>query len=87
LHPAANGVALRSQPYRDRHEKLFALIDEGFGTIEFAETYCSTTRKTAAFYRLKAEKAEGVVFKCNDAPYALGRPVSRWLNIAVNHGA
>jgi len=40
-----NGVDLRSQPYRDRHEKLFGLIDEGIGTIEFVETYCSTARK------------------------------------------
>jgi hypothetical protein len=44
--------------------------------IHGVKTLKSPKEKRAAFDRLKAENAEGVVFKNKDAPYTAGRPAS-----------
>jgi bifunctional non-homologous end joining protein LigD len=71
-----NGRDCRSDPYRERHEKLFNLIEEGVGSIEFVDTFCRHAEKGDAFDRLKRANAEGVVFKRADAQYTAGRPAS-----------
>jgi bifunctional non-homologous end joining protein LigD len=71
-----NGTNYRTRPYSERHKKLFGLIDDGIGAIEFVETYCTEASKGDAFYRLKRANAEGVVFKNSVAAYTSGRPAS-----------
>ena len=71
-----NGRDCRSNPFRERHDKLFNLIGQGSGAIELLETFNRTAEKTDAFERLKSKNAEGVVFKLTDAPYTPGRPAS-----------
>jgi bifunctional non-homologous end joining protein LigD len=71
-----NSVDLRARPYSQRHEKLFGLIGEGSGSIEFVETHCTETSKSDTLARLKRANAEGAVFKHKDARYMPGRPAS-----------
>jgi len=72
-----DGVNIRSWPYRER---LAALMNLLFSmqqtTIKLVETAFTTEQKLALLRQLKAEKAEGIVFKHVHAPYTPGRPNS-----------
>jgi bifunctional non-homologous end joining protein LigD len=72
-----DGVDIRSWPYRER---LAALMNLLFSvqqtTIRLVETAFTTEQKLAMLKQLKAENAEGIVFKQIFAPYLPGRPNS-----------
>ena len=72
-----DGVDIRSWPYRER---LAALMNLLFSvqqtTIRLVETAFTTEQKLALLKQLKAENAEGIVFKQIFAPYLPGRPNS-----------
>jgi len=72
-----DGVDIRSWPYRER---LAALMNLLFSvqqtTIRLVETAFTTEQKLAMLKQLKAENAEGIVFKHIFAPYTPGRPNS-----------
>ena len=71
-----NGVNLRTRPFKERYTTLVALIGTGVDSIELVPVGRTAAEKHADFSRLKADKAEGVVFKNADAPYTPGRPAS-----------
>ena len=63
--------------YSDRYEMLVNLFhDKGFKHLQVVETAWKETAKRQMFNRLKALKAEGVVFKVSYAGYTPGRPNS-----------
>ena len=72
-----DGVDIRSWPYRER---LAALMNLLFSvqqtTIRLVETAFTTEQKLAMLRQLKADNAEGIVFKQIFAPYTAGRPNS-----------
>ena len=72
-----DGVDIRSWPYRER---LAALMNLLFSvqqtTIRLVETAFTTEQKLAMLKQLKADNAEGIVFKQIFAPYLPGRPNS-----------
>jgi len=64
----ADGTNIKTMPY----EKRWLLLDEK--APEFTvDTWLSTTQKQAALALLLKKRAEGVCFKCKDAPYRAGR--------------
>jgi bifunctional non-homologous end joining protein LigD len=68
---------LRSTRYADRQVRLVTLLRSiQHPSIHVIEPYVTIGQKEEAFDRLKAENAEGVVFKHIDAPYTGGRPAS-----------
>ena len=68
---------LQNQPYVERHgkltkqKKLFA--NKKIALVPSAKT---ETEKRKLYQDLQKQKAEGIVFKCCDAPYTSGRPAS-----------
>ena len=62
--------------YQARYEMLKQLVPLSAHSLEVTETAWSTTAKREMYNRLKASKAEGVVFKLIDAAYSPGRPAS-----------
>lgn len=67
---------LRSSDYLARYQDLDALVDELGGPIRLVPLAVSSQDKRALFERLRAARAEGIVFKRKDAPYTAGRPAS-----------
>lgn len=55
---------------------MIDLLNFNFKNIKPIQTAKTTEEKRALFLRLKAENAEGIVFKRKDAPYTAGRPSS-----------
>lgn len=69
---------LAAEPYARRYEVLFDEIDPGLsGPVRVVDTARAPEEKRALFERLRAARAEGIVFKRADAPHAEGRPASR----------
>ncbi len=62
---ALNNRDCRSSPYWERHEKLFNLIGEGVGSIEFVETYIRRSEKGDAFDRFGRSGCRRVSFSKN----------------------
>ena len=61
--------------YTERHLRLMNLLASfQHPHIQLVETHFTQAQKKEAFDQLKAENAEGVVFKHIDAPYISGRP-------------
>ncbi len=69
---------LRLLPYQDRLALLTRLLapHQARGPIKAVDTWERADLKRAAYERLLAEEAEGVVFKLKKAAYAAGRPNS-----------
>jgi bifunctional non-homologous end joining protein LigD len=55
---------------------MFGNYDKDYSAIRIVDSYLTTGEKRAAFDRLRAAKAEGVVFKRKDSLYVPGRPSS-----------
>lgn len=62
--------------YKARYEMLTQLVPNGAQSLHVVATAWTTNDKRDMFHNLKANKAEGVVFKLIDAPYSPGRPAS-----------
>ena len=72
-----DGVDIRSWPYRERLAALMNLLFSVQQTvIKLVDTAFTTEQKLAMLKQLKAENAEGIVFKQLFAPYTGGRPNS-----------
>lgn len=70
-------ISYPNMTYADRYEMLKDLFDKpGFKHLKVVETAWKEAAKRQMFNRLKAAKAEGVVFKRSDAGYTAGRPAS-----------
>jgi bifunctional non-homologous end joining protein LigD len=70
-------ISFPNMRYKDRYELLLNLIpDAKFKHLRVVETAWTTPEKVEMFNRLKASKAEGVVFKKVDAGFTAGRPNS-----------
>jgi bifunctional non-homologous end joining protein LigD len=70
-------ISFPHMTYEDRYGMLEDLFDEPrFKHLKVVETAWQETAKRQMFNRLKASKAEGVVFKLKSAPYTAGRPNS-----------
>jgi bifunctional non-homologous end joining protein LigD len=68
---------LRGRQYRERYLHLMNVIASfNHPHISLVESAHTPQQKRALFDRLRAENAEGVVFKRVDAPYTEGRPNS-----------
>jgi len=61
--------------YQARYEMLKSIIPT-CSTLRVVETAWTTAEKQTMYNKLKAESAEGVVFKLKDASYSPGRPAS-----------
>jgi bifunctional non-homologous end joining protein LigD len=73
----ADGGDLRAIPYRDRLVKLLNLLASGQQTgIQWVATITGQPAKRRVFDQLRADQAEGVVFKRIGAGYSPGRPNS-----------
>ncbi len=73
----ADGGDLRAIPYRDRLVKLLNLLASGQQTgIQWVATITGQPAKRRVFDQLRADLAEGVVFKRIGAGYSPGRPNS-----------
>ena len=71
----ADGTDLRAIPYRDRLVKLLNLLASGQQTgIQWVATITGQSAKRRVFDQLRADLAEGVVFKRIGAGYSPGRP-------------
>jgi bifunctional non-homologous end joining protein LigD len=62
--------------YTKRHKTLVDLAATLGPSVKVAPVYVTTSEKRELVDRLKAERAEGVVFKLASAPYTPGRPAS-----------
>lgn len=73
-----DGADLREQAYGDRYGALAALIGSVSPSAHIGAVDCwtSASDKADRLKVLRARNAEGVVFKCWDAPYRQGRPNS-----------
>lgn len=70
-----DGKDLREQSYTDRLTALLHLLASGSQeSIKWVLTHRGAKMKTALFYKLREENAEGVVFKRANAPYRADRP-------------
>jgi bifunctional non-homologous end joining protein LigD len=69
---------LRPLPYKQSYAMLQRFLSEEpiLPHIKLVETAWTTAEKRAMYRRLKAERAEGIVFKKVDAPFTAGRPNS-----------
>ena len=68
---------IRESGYVDRHEALAVCVSKTFGpAVRVAPVAYTAAEKRELVDRLREERAEGVVFKRVDAPYAAGRPAS-----------
>jgi bifunctional non-homologous end joining protein LigD len=68
------GQSIRQVRYIDRYMRLQTLLGSHRGPLFISETYMGQLGKSQALARLRKAKAEGVVFKQNDAPHTAGRP-------------
>lgn len=66
---------LKKESYRVRYEHLQKLLQEN-KILRIVRTAWTEKEKRAMLKHLRAENAEGVVFKRIDAPYKAGRPAS-----------
>jgi bifunctional non-homologous end joining protein LigD len=74
---ALDGEDLQPRPYRERLVALLNLIAGAQQrAIRLVETRFGAAAKRMLLDRLREERAEGIVFKRLDAPYAPGRPAS-----------
>ncbi|NDD40973.1 MAG: DNA ligase, partial [Verrucomicrobia bacterium] len=72
-----NGEDLRPKPYRQRYIALLNLLAGGLPKhIKIVSLWTDCIDKASWLRDLKAEQAEGVVFKLMNAPYTAGRPNS-----------
>jgi bifunctional non-homologous end joining protein LigD len=71
-----DGSSVQKQPYRYRYRQLGDLVRKAAGCISLVPSAMSKAEKALGFCTFKAMKAEGVVFKRLDAPYAARRPAS-----------
>ena len=73
-----NGGNLRPYGAEERYCRLAALFgdDDDDPNVTLVVAFTTSAGKQEAFSRLKAERAEGVVFKRKDSPYVPGRPHS-----------
>ena len=73
-----NGGNLRPSGAEERYDRLAALFgdDDDDPNVTLVVAFMTSAGKQEAFARLKAERAEGVVFKRKDSPYVPGRPNS-----------
>lgn len=73
-----DGTDLCEQPYGDRYRGLTSLIDAAgsSGNIRYVDCWIDTGEKADHLKDLRAQNAEGAVFKRWDAPYRQGRPNS-----------
>jgi bifunctional non-homologous end joining protein LigD len=63
--------------YGERHARLMKLLASfQHQHLRLVETAFTAEQKSGVLARLKADEAEGVVFKHTDAPYVAGRPAS-----------
>ncbi len=70
-------IDVRHEPYLTRWERLMEELEPGLsGPIRILECAHTPKEKQSLFERLRASKAEGIVFKKKDAPYTSGRPAS-----------
>jgi bifunctional non-homologous end joining protein LigD len=70
----AEGEDLRRRGYHERYGRLQGL--ELGGPLRLVATARDAAQKRELLDRLRAEHAEGIVFKRDDAPYTPGRPAS-----------
>ena len=68
------GEDLRPRGYHERYGRLQGL--ELDGPLRLVTTARNAAQKRELYERLRAEHAEGIVFKRDDAPYTPGRPAS-----------
>lgn len=73
---SSGGDDLRGKPYRERYAALVDLLAGGGPHISFVDCWAGAADKAQRLAALKADGAEGVVFKLWDAPFAPGRPNS-----------
>lgn len=73
-----DGTELREHPYGDRYRELTALIGAAgpSANIRYVDCWTEAADKADHLKDLRAQNAEGVVFKRWDAPYRPGRPNS-----------
>ena len=72
-----SGTDLRDQPYAGRYGTLIDLLGSGQpDRIHCAVSWVEPAEKANQLAALRAQNAEGVVFKRLDAPYTPGRPNS-----------
>ena len=73
-----NGRNLRPYGAEERYDRLAALFgdDDDDPNVTLVVAFMTSAGKQEAFSRLKAERAEGVVFKRKNSPYVPGRPAS-----------
>lgn len=81
--------SFKGLPYKQRYELLKDAMKEAFGDedscFELVPLAVTTEEKRAMYEKLKAENAEGIVFKLLDAPYTEGRPSDTWSTYANNY--
>ncbi len=70
------GTNLRQHGYLDRFQILMGVVPMGNPALCWIATPLDPDDKRATYEELRAEGAEGVVFKDIDAPYTPGRPNS-----------
>lgn len=73
---SSGGDDLRGKSYRQRYAALVDLLAESGPHISFVDCWGDATDKAQRLAALKADGAEGVVFKLWEAPFAPGRPNS-----------
>jgi len=74
---SVGGEDVTKRGYVERWECLEGDLEPGiFGPIEILPFAATTKDKRALLSRLRASKAEGIVFKQKQAPYTPGRPAS-----------
>jgi bifunctional non-homologous end joining protein LigD len=72
-----NGVDMQALTYGERHRALEGMLKKhGCEAFKIVPAFRTAKEKKAAFERLKKQKAEGIVFKKDTAPYKPGRPAS-----------
>lgn len=72
-----DGTDLRSVPYQDAHRLLVDVLQRYTGDgLELVPLAITSAEKKELYDRLVAKKAEGIVFKRLDMPYAPDRPAS-----------
>jgi len=69
-------ISFPGMRYKERLAMLSQLIPFNSKTLLIAETAFTKEDKQAMWDKLKANKAEGAVFKLLDAPYSPGRPAT-----------
>ncbi len=73
---SCGGDDLRDKPYRERYAALIDLLAGCGPHISFVDCWAGAADKAQRLATLKADGAEGVVFKLWDAPFTPGRPNS-----------